>query len=1182
MLIRPTRFRLSPVSAVVLAGGALLAFILASAGAHLYSAYRAAIARAERNAFNAQRTLVEHTARSFDVVKRAIDAAVDLRSEVDRGALTSRFAIHDLLKAIHGQSPLIAALGWTDAAGNRLHSSIFRDPPRLNVADQEQFAAARDQRTYALHFAVPMQSRIDGKWLIPVSRRVDDAEGNFAGIVSAIVRPEYFASIYREIDLGAAKTVVLWRADGRILVREPHPEDWYGKPVADGALFEEHLPRASAGIYRTTSSIDGVRRIVGYGQVPGLPLVVAVSIAWPDALADFYDLVRGESIQAALMAGVLTGGMILLVSLLRRQERAGRAVAEKTALLESAFAASNQAIGVFDRDLNLVAWNDLCASMFGDSLELRRGMALEEIVRTLAIGAEYGHVEPDRAVAERMELARHRKLVRYERQRPNGAVIEVQWTPLANGYLAVTHTDVTRQKLVEKALRESERRFHDMANNIPVIVYRRLLHPDGRISYSYMNERVRTYFGVPPDAALRNPSLILDAIHPEDRERFHQSVRASASSLSYWNEEYRIVSPNGSVRWMRAQAQPWRAANGDVAWDGVVQDITAQRAAEEAIKASEARAAQAHARLMDAIECMADGFLLWDKDDRLVMFNQAALRQEAHYGDADEGWLKPGICFAELVQRQTCAGQIPGARGREADYMRERVERHLNPTDVPVEVEFLDGRWLSVRERRTRDGGIVTICTDITEAKRRESELVESREQLDRRVQQLESATAALEAAAAEQVELLERLAEAKAVAERATRAKSDFLAAMSHEIRTPMNGVIGMLGLLLDSDLDKTQRHWAVIARDSAESLLTLINNILDFSKIEAGKVELERISFSPSALVDSVVELLGPRAKAKGLDFTVRLTPAVPDWVIADPTRLRQMLFNLVGNAIKFTERGAIGVKVDWRPSLHVPGRLFVSVVDSGIGLSPAVRPRLFEKFVQAEQSTTRRFGGTGLGLAICRQLTELMGGRIGVQSREGEGSAFWFWIPAQIGEPPKAESIRLDHPGIALRRLRILAAEDNPVNQLVIQAMLTKAGHVVDLVANGREAVEAVQRMRYDLVLMDMQMPEMDGIAAARAIRALRGRVRTVPIISLTANAQTEDRDRSLAAGMNDHVVKPIDPGTLFAAIARVTGQEAPCSLALASPAAGVGPGADALDALDAFVDTLPPPQTPKSAA
>ena len=540
----------------------------------------------------------------------------------------------------------------------------------------------------------------------------------------------------------------------------------------------------------------------------------------------------------------------------------------------------------------------------------------------------------------------------------------------------------------------------------------------------------------------------------------------------------------------------------------VMIDVTERKATEQALFDSEERFRQ-------LAEVFPETIFEADLTGRLTYANEYGLQTLGF----DRGDLDRGVHMGEFVSADD--------RMRALDRVRDRVECNSRGF-LEFRAQRKNGTSFDAMSfaapirKRSEIVGLRGFILDISEQKDAERKLLETN-------RLLEQATL--------------KANEMAARAEKANAAKSEFLANISHELRTPLNGVIGMLGLLLDTNLNNKQLEYADTARVNGEALLAIINDILDISKIDAGHFALESLSFSPRELLTEFADTVTPLASPKGLSFTCTISENMPEFVTGDPGRIRQVLNNLTDNALKFTAHGSVCLDA-WVVSESDSETLIkFSLRDTGIGIPNGETERLFDKFAQLDASTTRRYGGTGLGLAISKQLTELMGGQIGAESEIGVGSTFWFTIRCikstiQQTRDIAGSRLQLENSSTpfsldSLRELciasgvRALVAEDNITNQKVALAMLRKLGLRVDAVANGREALEALRSIPYDLVIMDVQMPEVDGFEATRIVRSVRGAVLnpSILIFAMTAHAMRGDREKCLAAGMNDFIAKPV---------------------------------------------------------
>ena len=664
---------------------------------------------------------------------------------------------------------------------------------------------------------------------------------------------------------------------------------------------------------------------------------------------------------------------------------------------------------------------------------------------------------------------------------------------ILNRHSTVEQTVVVRTGALQTALaklEEGEARYRKLVDLLPDAI---LVGQNQAITLA--NKAAVALFGVSTASDLIGRRLA-DFVSLEQRSSTEEIVQQLyGSEMHVPLQEGKIRREDGSLLDVEVAATSYLETGGRVV-QGVLRNITQRKLAEVE-----------HARLIRAIEQVGESIVITDLDASIVYVNPA-FEKLTGYTRAEAIGNNPHVLksgchppsfyqemWATLLRGETWSGALINKR-KDGTLCQE--EATISP------IKNQDGKIINY----------VAVKRDITLRKQTEADLEQAKEN-----------------------------------AEAANRAKSEFLANMSHEIRTPMNGIVGMTDLLLDTELNDQQRRYAEIVRDSGQSLLRLMNDILDFSKIEARRLELETLDFDLQSLLNDFADTVDLRALEKGLDLFCCADPAVPTQLQGDPGRLRQILLNLVSNAIKFTSAGEVAIHVSVLQETENEVLLRFSVRDTGIGVPEDKLCILFDKFTQVDASTTRKYGGTGLGLAISRQLAEMMGGEIGVVSQAGKGSEFWFTV--RMGkQPQEAEAESLFGPELRDREVqdlsrpfdgvsaRILVAEDNITNQLVAQGILKKLGLAADVVANGAEAIKALESIPYDLVLMDVQMPVMDGFEATRQVRSPNATVpnHQIPIIAMTAHALQGDRQRCLEVGMNDYVSKPVSSQALTKVLAQ----------------------------------------------
>ena len=640
----------------------------------------------------------------------------------------------------------------------------------------------------------------------------------------------------------------------------------------------------------------------------------------------------------------------------------------------------------------------------------------------------------------------------------------------------------------------------------------------------YYSPLLRSIFGMSDDMTL-TPAESGARIHRDDLERYRTAITDHLKGVTpRLLVEYRYLANDNTWRWARQAGIAERGPDGNATrMVGATSDITAVKQRERDLAAARAEIESTREDMRTVLDNMSDGITLIDESFNWKFSNE----QFSTFLDVPPDITRPGVSCYDVIRYQALRGDF-GETDDIEKVVQERAALMRTPGGCRYERLTKSGRYIEFTHRPLAGGTLLGVYRDITELKRRESEQTDAR------------AEAEMALAEAERE---------RAEAEAANQAKSTFLATMSHEIRTPMNGVLGMMEVLDRQGLNAGQQRTVATMRDSAQALLRIIDDVLDFSKIEAGRLELEAAPFSLSGLIDGVLSTFQAQANSKGLMLAGSVEPGSDDTLIGDATRVRQILFNLLGNALKFTERGRITVNARTAPLGGGRTRVTLAVADTGIGIDADQRRRLFQPFAQADSSTTRRFGGTGLGLSIVRRLANLMDGDITAESEPGKGSTFYVRLVFDAA-PQDALFTASQHSatGSGGRALplprrgdqpRVLVVDDHPVNQEVLVRQLELLGVSADTAADGNEALSAWGARPYAAVLADIHMPHMDGYELTRRLRAIEAEQHSharIPVVAVTANAMKGEEERCLAAGMDAYLVKPVNIDLLRATLVR----------------------------------------------
>ena len=1091
--------------AIVLIGLIMIGFVWLGIFYHLCARENTIRQQAHRDVLNLSVALEKHVQRllvSADQVMRFI--ADDLAHNPETFDFQAWMRRSTSLEEIANQISFYNELG--ELLGSR--SPLAPGTPRFNVRDRAYFQALAANPDLGLYVDRTMRGRITGRYVLQTARRYNRPDGSFGGVIVTSINPDYLAQQFASLDVGQQGSVAVLGQDGFLRARFPQTEGMYERNVTTmraGKDLLSYLRESPAGTYEVESGFDGVSRIIGYRAVGTYPLIVTVGKSVNEVLAPFH-VERARAIAIGLlMTALLLGVLLTLVLMLRRdrEQRLQLAATNQTLMdqKEAAQVAADEArhanrlltlaaqmahVGHWRLDLpsNVLTWSDEVFRTFG--LDPAAG------VPSLRDAVDAYHPEDRDKVACFISDSIHEGSD-YEFSaralRPDGNLREVICRGCCeigpDGHVAAvfgTILDVTAMRASERAVRESEARYRLLAENTRDMI----AQVDFDTTRRYVSPASRRLLGYEPEELVGTKSL--DMVHIDDQpvvRAVMTDLASGARRSAVQRKRYR--RKDGRYVWVEVGYQVFHdEAERPVGCIACARDITDNIEAEHRLTESEQRF-------------------------RLLAENTSELIILGH-DDGRRSYISPA------------AKRLLGFTPDELGAMRLRD--HVHPEDLShfyaaTARSMQEGEVSCVYRALNKDRGwiwVEGVFRRIPDAVGNEPTIVATFRDVSEREAQAEA------------------LHQAKEAAEQASQAKTDFLATMSHEIRTPLNAIIGFTDILVGSGrLEPDLQRQAELVRTSGVTLLTIVNDILDFSKVEAGAIELAVEPFALRSLIDNSVAIVRGIATSKHIQVRTIIDDKLPASLLGDEARLRQVLLNLLNNAVKFTPAGSVTLMIREDGGAMEGVRLHFSVTDTGIGIPKAKQERLFQRFSQVDGSVHRTYGGTGLGLAICKQLVELMGGEIGLHSEEHRGSMFWFNVTLPSATLQSALEPVTEAPK-PHRKGRLLLVEDVAINQEVARTVLEAAGHEVEIVGDGAAAVQAVQTKSFDLVLMDIQMPGMDGVTATRLIRRLPDPLGLIPVIAMTANVLPDELRRFREAGMNDHVAKPFNRVELYTEIDR----------------------------------------------